>query len=156
MQHYEIMYIIPVKMGTDDTAQVQEKVLAMFKDNDATITLEENLGKKKLAYPIKHMRHGTYFVVECDVDTQNVKKISEWFRLSADILRAQIIVKELKTPEQIAREKAWQSKLAKKQADEEIEAIPENTPEIKIPEAKVKLDELDKKLEEILTKEMVN
>ncbi|MEK7496564.1 MAG: 30S ribosomal protein S6 [Patescibacteria group bacterium] len=155
MSHYEIMYIIPVKMGEDNTTEVQTKVQNMLKDNGAQITSEENLGKKKLAYPINHMRHGTYFVVECDLETQSVKPVSEWFRLSADILRAQIIAKEIKTPEQIARDKAWQSKLAKKQAD--AEAVEDTkTSALKAPEQKVSLDELDKKLEEILTKEMVN
>ncbi len=155
MSHYEIMYIVPVKMGEDNTTEVQTKVQNMLKENQAVITQEENLGKKKLAYPINHMRHGTYFVVECDLETQNVKPVSEWFRLSADILRAQIIAKEIKTPEQIARDKAWQSKLAKKQAD--AEAVEDTkTSTLKVPEQKVKLDELDKKLEEILAKEMVN
>lgn len=157
MNHYEIMYLIPLQADTDGPSAVPEKVRAMLTAEGAKLTHEENLGKRKLAYPINHVRHGTYVVLECDVAPDKVKKIQDWFRLSPEILRAQIITKAVKTPEQLAREKAFQEKLARLHAAAAAPiarpaaepAAAEHAP------AKVKLDELDKKLEEILGEEVV-
>jgi len=157
MKHYEIMYIIPVKIGEDQALAVQEKVHAMLVGEGANITSEENLGKRKLAYPIDHIRHGTYVVAEFDLDPAKLAKVNDWFRLSSEVLRAQILSKQVKNPEQLAREKAFQEKLSKLQAKSEVveEKESESTKKSNNPSPKVKLDELDKKLEEILGKEVV-
>lgn len=164
MNHYEIMYIIPLKMG-DESNTTQEKVHAMLQAEGAKITLEENMGKRKLAYPIDHIRHGSYVLVECDLESNKIPKVSEWLRLSGEILRAQVINKKIKSPEQMAREKALQEKLAKQQARAEAEAKIEPKAEVKETgstpsapkpvEPKLELDELDKKLEQILENEIV-
>jgi len=151
------MYIIPVKIGEEQAPAVQEKVHTMLVGEGANITLEENLGKRKLAYPIDHIRHGTYVVAEFDLDPAKLAKVSDWFRLSNDILRSQILSKQVKNPEQLAREKAFQEKLSKLQAKSEVveEKGLESIKKSDGASPKVKLDELDKKLEEILGKEVV-
>lgn len=159
MNHYEIMYIVPLKLEGDEPTAVQEKVRAMLQTEGAKITSEEALGKRKLAYPIKHVRHGSYVVLECDIERAQVKRVSDWFRLSSEVLRAQIVDKKLKSPEQLAREKAFQEKLARIQAaklGESMKQAPASNESRPVEEKpKVKLDELDKKLEQILEQEMV-
>lgn len=160
MNHYELLYIIPLKVGQDDDNNIQEKVHQMLATEGAKITLEDNWGKRKLAYPIKNVRHGTYVVTEFDLDPEKLNKIQSWFRLSADILRAQLITKKVKSPEQLAREQALQEKLAKKQ----IKANENQKAEAARAEAEAsasttmqsgELADLDKKLEEILEQEIV-
>ncbi len=161
MKHYELMYIAPLKMGTEESdAAVPDKVRAMLSDQGAKITMEEDLGKRKLAFPVNHARYGTYVVMEFDLEPEKLGKINEWFRLSSDILRAQLIAKKLKTPEQLAREKAFQEKLARKQQaradalETEAKAGQEESPAEPAPKP-TELPDLDKKLEEILEREMV-
>jgi len=153
MKHYEIMYIIPIQADVEETV-VQDKVRQMLVAEGAKITLEEPMGKRKLAYPIKHVRHGAYVVLECELDPLKVKAVNDWFRLSAEVLRAQIIAKQVKTPERLAREKALQEKLARLHAKAEAEI---NKPEepVKSERPKIRLDELDQKLEQILEEEIV-
>ena len=157
MNHYEIMYIIPLKIEGDEPTTVQDKVRAMLQAEGAKITQEDALGKRKLAYPIQHVRHGSYVVIECDIEPNNVKRVHDWFRLSSEILRAQIVSKELKSPERLAREKAFQEKLARLHASKVEETPHTRQPsDAKVEEKpKIKLEELDKKLEEILGQEMV-
>lgn len=162
MNHYEIMYIIPLKMGSDETTNIQEKVRTMLQSEEAKITSELEMGKRKLAYPIKHIRHGSYVVVECDLEPTKVQKINDWFRMSPEILRVQIVAKQLKSPEQIERERAFQEKLARMhaKAEEVAKSIPVEKAEIKEKKEtpakiKVNLDDLDKKLEQILEEEVV-
>ncbi len=162
MKHYELLYIIPLKVGQDDNNDIQEKVHKMLADEGAKITLEDNWGKRKLAYPINHVRHGTYVVTEFDLEPEKLGKVQAWLRLSADLLRSQLIAKKLKTPEQIAREQALQEKLMKKQIkaneNQKAEAIAKAETEaglVPTAMASTELADLDKKLEEILEQEIV-
>lgn len=157
MSYYEIMYIVPLKLNGEEPTAVQDKVRAMLQAEGAKITKEEPLGKRKLAYPIKHIRHGAYVALECELEPTALKKVNEWFRLSSEVLRVQILSKQPKTPEQLAREKAFQEKLAKLHAKAEAESK-EATPAAtkpKPPTPKVNLEDLDKKLEKILEEEIV-
>lgn len=156
MNHYELMYIIPLKIEGEDSGAVADKVRAWLQVEGAKIIHEENLGKRKLAYPINHIRHGSYVVMGLDIDPAKVARVTEWFRLSSEILRAQLVSKKLKSPEQLAREKAFQEKLARLHAARaEAQAGPSNEAPKTEAKPKVKLEELDQKLEQILGEEMV-
>lgn len=160
MKHYELMYIIPLKIGQDDNNEIQEKVRQMLIAEGAKISLEENLGKRKLAYHINHIRHGNYVVMEFDLDPAKVGKVQSWLRLSGELLRFQIINKKIKSPEKMAREQALQEKLMKKQikitSEEKQETITddEEAP-ASTPTTPTELADLDKKLEQILEQEIV-
>lgn len=159
MKHYELMYIIPLKVGQDDNTEIQEKVHGQLVVEGSKITQEENLGKRKLAYPIANVRHGTYVVTEFDLEPEKLNKIEEWLRLSGDILRYQLIAKKLKSPEQQARERALQEKLMKKQLKAEEshkeELYKTDAEAVKVAAEPAELADLDKKLEEILEQEIV-
>ncbi|MFZ5391181.1 MAG: 30S ribosomal protein S6, partial [Patescibacteria group bacterium] len=152
---------LPVNAGNEEDTALEDKVRAMLKDEGAVITTETNLGKKKLAYPVKGLRHGSYILVEFDLPAEKLDRINSWFRMSTEILRSQIITKPVKSPEQLAREKAFQEKLmrlqAKEAADKEPAKEDTNTAEIKTPTTSgpVQFDDLDKKIEEILEQEIV-
>lgn len=162
MKHYELMYIVPIKMGAEESTATQDKVRDMLTGEGAKITMEESLGKRKLAYPIEHVRHGSYVLTEFDVEQEKLGKIQDWFRLSPEILRSQIVAKQLKSPEQLAREKAFQEKLQRKHAAEESAeseaqvATQKSEPTETHAKPKVQLEELDKTLEKILKQEIVN
>lgn len=155
--HYEIMYIVPLKATGDEPGAVQDKVRATLTAAGAKITHEDSLGKRKLAYPINHVRHGHYVVLECDLPTDKVKQINDWFRLSPDVLRAMIVDKKVKSPEQLERERALQAKLARLHAKAEeatkVAALAPAAPAAE-EQPKVNLEELDKKLEQILEEEV--
>ncbi len=154
------MYIIPLKVGQDDYTDIQEKVHNMLVAEGGKITQEENLGKRKLAYPIANVRHGTYVVNRFDLESDKVKKVEDWLRLSNDIIRHQLIAVKIKTPEQLAREQALQEKLMKKQLKAETAARNDDSAKPTAPTAKTTMEpaelaDLDKKLEAILEQEIV-
>jgi len=155
MNHYEIMYIVPVKATGDEPTAVQDKVRAMLQAEGATISKEDLMGKRKLAYPIDHVRHGSYVVLECDLSPDKVQKVNDWFRLSPDILRALMVSKKVKSPAQLERERALQAKLARLHAKAEEAAKVSTEPAAPVTEQpKVNLEELNKKLEQILEEEV--
>ena len=153
------MYIIPLKVGQEDNSEAQDKVNQLLLAEGGKITHEENWGKRKLAYPIHNVRHGIYVIAEFDLEPTKLNKIQEWLSLSPEILRAQLISKTLKSPEQLAREQALQEKLMKKQikANEAQKAEMAKTEKesVRPAMASAELADLDKKLEEILEQEIV-
>ncbi|MFA4936836.1 MAG: 30S ribosomal protein S6 [Patescibacteria group bacterium] len=154
MNHYELLYIIPLKMESDSIDPTAEKVNSLLKQLGATITLQDNLGKRKLAYPIKHVRYGYYVLTEFDLDSEPLKKLERELTLSTDVLRYQILRKKIKSQERLAEEKALQDKLKSQHLREETK-MAETEAKVVSKETTTKIDDLDKKLEEILENEIV-
>src|SRR3989338_10036480 len=92
MNHYEILYLASASYTESELTPIQDKVKEFIKKYQGQITLEENLGKKKLAYPIKQNYQGYYLLYEFDLPGENLKQLDRSLRLTQDILR-HIIVK---------------------------------------------------------------
>lgn len=154
MNHYELLYIVPLKMESDAIDPTMEKVNSLLKQLGATITLQDNLGKRKLAYPINHVRYGYYVLTEFDLLGEPLKKLERELTLATDVLRYQIIRKKIKSQERLAEEKALQDKLKSQQLREQAQISELETKGVN-KETTTKIDDLDKRLEEILKNEIV-
>ncbi len=160
--HYEILFIIPNKFTDDEAKTVANKVGQVITENGGQITLTEYWGKKKLAYEIKHNAYGYYGLFEFDLEGNLLAKVDQNLRLSADVLRHQIIVKKTKSAEELARAEAIRVKIdskkadaEKQQAEKEKKASTPLTPvsTTKAKDKRVDLKDLDQKLEGILSAE---
>lgn len=156
--HYELLFIIPAKYTETELIPVKEMVAGIVKKFKGTITREDSMGKRKLAYAIKNAVHGYYCLFEFDAPTDKVQGLNDELRHTPEILR-HIIVKidenrniELKKE----MEKAEASKAeheAKKNAPEKKEA-PQKSEEKK--EAKpISIEDLNKSLDEILKDDVI-
>ncbi len=162
MNHYELLYIIPLKINTEENPEpVINKISGFITSLGGEITLHENLDKKKLAYPIQHIRYGYYILIQFNMTGEGLKKLARELSLSADIIRHQIVRKKIKSPEVLHQEKALQDKLKAKHAREDMEdekvakeKIDKITAKKPVAES-TRIDDLDKKLEEILEQEIV-
>jgi len=141
--HYELLYIISNKYSEDELAPIVEKVKKIINDNGGNISHNEEWGKKRLAYPIKHFRHGYYNLVEFDLEGEKIAKIDIALRMASEILRHQIVKKKQKTVEEIKREKEIAEKIT------DIKKAKEKKDEDKN-DKKVELKDLDEKLDKIL------
>lgn len=158
--HYEILFIIPNKFTDDEAKAVAEKVGKVISENGGQITHTEYWGKKKLAYEIKHNAYGYYGLFEFDLEGNLLAKVDQNLRLSADVLRHQIIVKKAKSAEDLVREQAIRVKIDSKKAEKEKKQeekdkkaststiTPTSAPKAK--DKRVDLKDLDEKLEGIL------
>ncbi len=158
--HYEILFITPNKFTDDEAKTVAAKVGQVITENNGQITHTEYWGKKKLAYEIKHNAYGYYGLFEFDLEGEFLAKVDQNLRLSADVLRHQIVVKKAKTTEEIAREQVIRAKIdskkaanAKQQESKEKKASSPVTPSAaaKANDKRVDLKDLDEKLEGILS-----
>lgn len=150
MQNYELLYIIPNQYTDEEAKKIKKKIDAMLKGFGAIIGIEEDMGKKKLAYPIGQVAHGYYILSEFELeDGAKLAEINNNLRLDKEILRAQIVIKQKLTPEQIEKAKkreAARSRMMKEAAEKEGSA----KPAAKSDDKKAGTKKLDDKLEEIL------
>jgi len=145
--HYELLYLISNKFSEDEIKPIEEKVKNLIESNQGKITLAEELGKKKLAYPVKGFRYGYYNLVEFDLPGANLAIVDRALRLMNDVLRRQIVTKTIKTREQIEEDRRIAEKIAARSVAEEKSA------KEKVKETdkdKVDLKDLDEKLDKIL------
>ncbi len=155
IEHYELLYLVSNSFTADELKPINTKVADLIKEQGGTITKEDSLGKNKLAYPIKQLSHAYYQVYEFDMPKENLLELNNALKLTAEVVRFLIVKKQVKTEEDIKKEKALQEKLAKRK-EQEIEKIKAEKDEVKEkPKAdknkeKVSLEDLDKKLDEIL------
>ncbi len=119
----------------------------------------------RFAYPVKHIRQGLYHSIRFIAETQSIAAISQALRLIPEILRFQIERIDLsKRPlDTVKREptsvdtapKGWTKREARSTeattAEPVMSTVTPATPETeKSEERKITMEELDKKLEEIL------
>jgi len=158
-EHYELIYLISNKFSEDELEPITSSVLKLIKDNGGEITLEENWGKKKLAYPIKKFFNAYYYLVEFNLRGEDLEKLDKYLRLSEEILRHIIVKKRIKTEEEIEEEKKIAKKIAERVEKEEQEKQEEgrnadiSEQENKKPtkeDKQASMEDLDEKLDKIL------
>jgi ribosomal protein S6 len=154
MTTYELLYLTPLQDREPDRTAIREQVVKVLQANGGTVVTTREVARQRLAYPIKRQQAGEYTLVEFTAAGPTVKEIERELRLQPFILRCLVTVKSEKARavgaqiEVMERTKARERE-AKAAAAERAAAVTAPTAE---PSA---IEDLDKKLEEILGKEMV-
>ncbi|MBA3047944.1 30S ribosomal protein S6 [Patescibacteria group bacterium] len=147
--HYEMLYIISNKYSENELEPILEKIKKIIIGNEGSITHNENWGKKRLAYPIKHFHHGYYYLAEFDLPGAKLNEVDKALRMANEVLRHQIVNKKQKSASEIEQEKIISEKIAAKK-QKEINEIEESKEKAKADKGKARLEDLDEKLDRIL------
>lgn len=132
---YELIYLLSPLMERKDINAAAEKVRGFIISLDGQIKRYDIGEKKKLGYPIKKQLFGYYVVAEFNMEADKMEELQKNLKASHEIVRSMIITKKT------LKERPVRQRIAKPK--------PMVTPEIHKGE-KVKIEELDKKLEELL------
>jgi len=154
LQHYELTFIIPGNLPEDQHPAVIEKVNSLLGQYQAQIVSQEDLGKRKFAYPIKHLRHGFYRTITLNLEPAKLKEIEKELKLDQNILRFLIIKTHETTEKEIAAQKEVKAKRVKEKIAQASKQK-EDQKEEKTKKQKVSLEDLDKKLDELLDDEVI-
>lgn len=145
-KHYELTYIIATTIPETEHAEIKKQVESILEKNEAVITDQQDLGKKKFTYAIDKIRHGFYLAVEFDILPDKIEKINEELKLNNQVLRSLLVIKKQLTPE----EKAKQIRLKEVKDKAKKEAVTAKVEEKVIKKTtKVSLEDLDEKLDQI-------
>lgn len=156
-QHYELLLLIDAQAADRDLESVLANVRATLKKIGGSVTKEEPLGKRKLAYAIRKQKHGAYHVLEFDASTRAIDELDRTLRLTPEVLRHLVVIAKIRTAEELEREEAIRAKIEARRRAAQVaaqpapEAAPAPAAGAPAPEpVKVSLEQLDKKLEHIL------
>lgn len=148
MKTYELLYIIPPKFTDQELQEVVAEVENVLKEAKSGILDSRMPEKRILAYPIKHCRIGFCGLVKFENDAATVSKMDEKLRMMPNIIRHRIFIyKETQKPSfEKETEKRREKKVIKPKEKPMAEEKAKEAPKTE----KIKLEELDKKLEELL------
>lgn len=88
MQNYELLFILPGTMSDDEVAPVIEKVKSAVINNSGTNWELEPMEKRRLAYPMKHIRYGYFYLAFFQAGPEAVVKTRAELRLLPELLRS--------------------------------------------------------------------
>ena len=94
MKNYEIMFIVKTTIGEDEVKAVAKKFQDILTNDGAKITDFVEMGQRELAYEIKKLKTGYYFVITCEADDKAVKEFDRLALIDSNIIRHLIINKE--------------------------------------------------------------
>ena len=87
MNQYETVFIITPVLSDDQVKEAVTKFKKILTDGGAEITVEENWGLRKLAYPIKHKTTGFYNLIEFKAEGALINKLETEFRRDEKVIR---------------------------------------------------------------------
>ena len=94
MEKYEILYILPAKHTEEELETLSKKVKEIVVSQGGEIAEEHNMGKRKLAYPINHVRYGHYYLLIFSAEQDVIDKLDATMRLTSELLRHMIIKRD--------------------------------------------------------------
>jgi len=156
-KEYEITLLLPPVLKDKEISEITQKTKEWIKELEGT-PLSEEITKRQLAYPINKYQQGFYLSLGFLLEPKNLPQLEEKLRLAENILRFLIVQRLTKkqpvsqTTKPSTSSKPKETKTAP-QKSEEIKEEKTQTPKKPIQE-KAQIEELDKKLEEILGEEI--
>lgn len=162
---YELLYVVSGVFSDTEIESVSKKVAEMIEGAAGKVLKEKSLGKIKLAYPIKKQRHGTYILVHFEMEPTSVQTLDQKLRLTDEVLRHTIlslVPAAAETDYEISSYVAPLTAEGRQASKEKPEVTPKPVavappPPSKTEETspKMSVEELDKKLDEILESDVL-
>lgn len=86
MRFYETVYILSPDISLEEKEAIISRLKNIIQKNGKIIK-EEDWGKKRLAYPIKHKDYGNYLYMVYNASENTVHKLEQEMNLQPEILR---------------------------------------------------------------------
>jgi len=132
MKSYELTYLISPEVSEEELKSLREKINSLIQKEAGVLNEVQAPIKKKLAQPIKKQREAFLTNLSFYLEPDKLGNLEQQLKSEKKILRYQIL----------ARPEIKVAKVGKKP--------PKVIPKIPVKEKKVELEEIEKKLEEIL------
>lgn len=94
MRDYELVIIVTPDLEETATAEIVEKVKSWITDSGGSIETFEEWGRQKLAYLIRNLKEGIYYLFKFKLEPTAIAGLERNFHLQESILRFLIINRE--------------------------------------------------------------
>jgi small subunit ribosomal protein S6 len=156
MKKYELLLVLPGTLDEKEAGKQVQEIKDLVNANSQDIELN-NLGKVRLAYPIKQIRYGYYYTLVFNAEPAAVKIISDKLKLRADVLRS--MISHFNTNVTAAKKITYNTNevgvttMLEKESDRKEEKVRNEA----VPASTVRIDlkAIDEKLNEILDNDII-
>lgn len=94
MDRYEIMFIVRNTIEDEAVKKEADALQSLITSDKGKIIEFKEMGKRKLAYPIKKELTGTYYVMVVEANHETIKEFDRKVLINENVLRHLIIKKE--------------------------------------------------------------
>lgn len=91
MTKYEIMFIVKATMEEDQIKKVADDLQKLINNKPSKVIEFKEMGRKKLAYPIKKEVSGYYYVMTVEADHETISEFDRKVLINENVLRHLII-----------------------------------------------------------------
>ena len=91
MRHYEIVFLVHPDQS-DQTSSILSKLDKVVKDSGGEVHRSENIGNRKLAYPIQDQFKASYGLINVECNQEAIEEIKNSFKFNDSIIRNLVIV----------------------------------------------------------------
>jgi len=144
MRNYEINYLISSKLSEEEVKKISEKINSFIREEEGILDRESNPSKLRLGYPIKKERQVNLLVSDFSVEPEKLGNLEKKIKSEPMILRFLISTKKA------VRVEFRRQKFAPKIKTFALSSVREKITKPLSEEEKVELEDIEKKLEEIL------
>ena len=92
MRHYEIVFLVHPDQS-DQTQSVLNKFSSIVKESGGTVHRLENIGRRKLVYPIEDQFKASYALLNVECNKDALDEIKSSFKFNDSIIRDLIITR---------------------------------------------------------------
>ncbi len=170
MKNYELLAVLPGTLTEAEAQEIAGQIKETIEKNGGSSLEMEYNGKSRLAYPMRHIRYGYFFVFTFEASEEKIRLIQEKIRLIGQILRT---VCKIYNPSQKVslnlgetapvvheNEPSVEKKEEMPTGEANVAAVEEPAPEqeTEVPAKKsapkndISMEEIDQKLDELLEK----
>ncbi len=89
--NYELVFIVHPEVGDDALDPIVNNITSYITGKKGVITEVARWGRKKFAYPIKHVLEGNYVLVRFNLDPSANKELETNLKISEKIIRYLLI-----------------------------------------------------------------
>ena len=87
MDRYEIMFIVKNTIDDEAVKAVADSLQSIITTGKGKIIEFKEMGKRKLAYPIKKELTGTYYVMTVEANHETIKEFDRKVSINENVLR---------------------------------------------------------------------
>lgn len=91
MNEYELLYVISPRLSAEDVDAMVERVGGLIEGVGGSVSMVDNWGRRRLAYPIRHHFEGTYVLSYVNLPGERAAELERALNINEDILRHLLI-----------------------------------------------------------------
>ncbi len=95
MNAYELLYFINPTSDDNERTAVNERVVSSITGVEGTIDSIDEWGKRKLAYEIRDLNEGEYYLVNFQANPESIAEIDRLLRITDQVIRFMIVRREV-------------------------------------------------------------